>query len=262
MQNLKTSKHIYCGRQDCSDMHSCGPEFRTTYIIHYIIHGKGYFICDGEKHHINAGQSFLIRPFTEIQYYPDREDPWEYTWIEFSGEEFLLLLNNIIFCDGDCVIDYIKPELILPLYDYLCRIWHLSSKMLFNDTSKNIVFAILSVYSELFPINGQRMCESIYFDSARAIIRNSYHKAEFGIESICKELNISRVTLHRSFIKSCGISPGVYLAEYRIERAKELLMRGVAVKATALSCGFSDPLYFSKVFSKTYGISPREFAKL
>ena len=37
---------------------------------------------------------------------------------------------------------------------------------------------------------------------------------------------------------------------------------GITVKSTALSCGFSDPLYFSKVFRKTYGISPGEFAKL
>ena len=171
------------------------------------------------------------------------------------------MLDKIKFCDGGCVIDYIKPELILPLYDYLCSIWYHTSRALFDYTSKNIALAILSVYSELFPISRQRMCESIYFDSARAIIRSSYHKAEFGIESICRELNISRVTLHRSFIKSCGVSPGAYLAEYRIERAKELLKRGVAVKATALSCGFADPLYFSKAFCKAEGISPREFRR-
>lgn len=263
MQDSKVSKLICssCGRQNCADMHSWGPGFRTEYIIHYIIHGSGYYICEGKTHYITAGQSFLIRPFTEVHYYPDENDPWEYTWIEFSGEGFLLLLDKIKFCDGGCVIDYIKPELILPLYDYLCSIWYHTSRALFDYTSKNIALAILSVYSELFPISGQRMCESIYFDSARAIIRSSYHKAEFGIESICRELNISRVTLHRSFIKSCGVSPGAYLAEYRIERAKELLKRGVAVKATALSCGFADPLYFSKAFCKAEGISPREFRR-
>ena len=263
MQDLKATKLIYCscGRQNCADMHSCGPCFRTQYIIHYIICGSGYYICEGKTYYITAGQSFLIRPFTEVHYYPDENDPWEYTWIEFSGEGFLLLLDKIKFCESDCVIDYIKPELILPLYDYLCSIKHLTGRALFYSTPKNAVLAILSVYSDLFPISGQRMCEIIYFDSARAIIRSSYHRAEFGLESICRELNISRVTLHRSFTKSCGISPGAYLAEYRIERAKELLNRGVAVKAAALSCGFTDPLYFSKAFRKAYGISPREFSK-
>ena len=150
----------------------------------------------------------------------------------------------------------------MPVFDYLRNIYKPTGGIRFSDTSENVVSAILSVYSELFPKSGQKMCESVYFDSACVMIRSSYHKAEFGIESICKELNISRVTLHRSFVKSCGISPGAYLAEYRIERAKELLKRGVAVKATALSCGFTDPLYFSKAFCKAEGISPREFRRL
>ncbi len=264
MQDSKDTQLIYCGcgRQNCADMHSYGPGFRTQYIIHYIIHGSGYYICEGKTHHITAGKGFLIRPFTEVHYYPDENDPWEYTWIEFSGEGFLHLLDKIKLCDGGYVIDYIKPGLILPLYDYICSIWHYTSRALFDSTAKNVVLSILSVYSELFPISGQRMYESIYFDSACAIIRSSYHKAKFGLESICKELNISRVTLHRSFINSYGISPGAYLAEYRIERAKELLKRGVSVKETALSCGFADPLYFSKAFSKAEGISPREFCRL
>lgn len=259
MKSSKKMNHIVCGRQDCADMHSFGPCFRTQYIIHYIIRGSGYYICEGKVNYITAGQSFLIRPFTEVHYYPDKNDPWEYTWIEFLGEDFLLLLDKIKLCDGGYVIDYVKPELILPLFDYLRNIYKPTGGIRFSDTSENVVSAILSVYSELFPKSGQKMCESVYFDSACVMIRSSYHKAEFGIESICKELNISRVTLHRSFVKSCGISPGAYLAEYRIERAKELLKRGVAVKATALSCGFADPLYFSKVFCKAEGISPREF---
>ena len=263
MQDTKASRLIFCscGRQNCADMHSCGPDFRTQYIIHYIIRGSGYYICEGKTYYITAGQSFLIRPFTKVHYYPDENDPWEYTWVEFSGEGFSLFLDKIVFCQGDCVIDYVKPELILPLYDYLCSIWYNTSRAMFASTSKNSVLAILSVYSELFPISGQRMCESSYFYSALAIILSSYHKAELGLESICSELNISRVTLHRSFIKSCGVSPGAYIAKYRIDRAKELLNRGVSVKETALSCGFADPLYFSKAFCKAEGISPREFRR-
>ena len=263
MQDLKDTKLIFynCGRHNCADMHSWGPGFRTQYTIHYIVSGGGYYICEGKTHYVTAGQSFLIRPFTEVYYYPDKNAPWEYTWIDFSGEGILLLLDKIKFYEGDCIIDYVNPELILPLFDYLCNTYKPTGGIRFSDTLENVAGAILSVYSELFPISVQKMCESIYFDPACVIIRSSYHKAEFGIESICRELNISRVTLHRSFIKGCGISPGAYLAKYRIERAKEFLKRGVAVKATALSCGFADPLYFSKVFCKAEGISPREFRR-
>lgn len=261
MEKTKESKFVVCGRQDCADMHSCGPGFRTAYIIHYIIHGSGYYVCEGKKYHITAGQSFLIRPFTEISYYPDSNDPWEYTWIDFTGKEFLHLLEMTAFCDGDCVIDFIEPELILPLFDCLRNLQEPTSIIQFSEAPQNIALAILSIYSELHPLLGHKTRDSFYFDSACTIIKSSYHKPELGIEALCSELNISRTTLHRCFMNNCGISPGAYLMNYRMERAKELLIHGITAKATALSCGFTDPLYFSKVFRKTYGISPREFSK-
>ena len=243
-------------------MHSFEPGFRTTYIVHYIVHGSGYYVCEGKKYHITAGQSFVIRPFTEISYYPDSNDPWEYTWIDFTGNNFTRLLEKIEFCNGDCVIDYIEQESIFPLFDCLCSICDPNSIFRFSDATESIAHSILTIYSELHPIKAPKPKDSIYFDAACAIIQSSYHKSELNVNYICEELSISRATLHRCFMNSCRISPWAYLTNYRMERAKELLSHRITVKATALSCGFSDPLYFSKVFSKTYGISPREFAKL
>ena len=56
-------------------------------------------------------------------------------------------------------------------------------------------------------------------------------------------------------------SPGSYLMKYRLERAKEFLKRGFSVKSTALSCGFSDTLYFSKLFKAAVGEPPGKYGK-
>ncbi|MEE1239112.1 MAG: AraC family transcriptional regulator [Acutalibacteraceae bacterium] len=165
------------------------------------------------------------------------------------------------FCDDDCVIDFIEPKLILPLFDYLHSIRETTSTILFSDAPQNIALAILAVYSELHPLHSHKARDSFYFDSACAIIKSSYHKPELGIEALCSELNISRATLHRCFMNSFGISPGTYIVNYRMECAKELSSHGISVKATSISCGFLDPLYFSKAFRKTYGVSPSKFSK-
>lgn len=49
--------------------------------------------------------------------------------------------------------------------------------------------------------------------------------------------------------------------KYRLERAKEFLKRGFSVKSTALSCGFSDTLYFSKLFKAAVGEPPGKYGK-
>ncbi|MFQ8951859.1 MAG: helix-turn-helix domain-containing protein [Oscillospiraceae bacterium] len=78
---------------------------------------------------------------------------------------------------------------------------------------------------------------------------------------MCGALGISRATLHRCFVRVCATPPGAYLTKYRLDRAKEFLERGFSVKSTALSCGFSDSLYFSKVFKTSVGISPGKYKK-
>ena len=81
------SEFISAGRRDCSDMHSWGPGTRTCYVVHYIIKGKGTFLKNGKAYLAECGESFVIRPFDNIAYFPDENDPWEYTWIDFSGEQ-------------------------------------------------------------------------------------------------------------------------------------------------------------------------------
>lgn len=65
------------------------------------------------------------------------------------------------------------------------------------------------------------------------------------------------------FKKELGVSPGKYLTGVRMEVAKRLLRAQPAamLKDVAQQVGFSDPLYFSRVFRETTGISPSVFAK-
>ncbi len=116
------SNMISSGRQNCSDLHSWGPGIRNCYILHYIIKGKGTFINGNKSYAVSAGESFVIRPFDNIMYFPDESDPWEYTWIDFKGEKYVSLLNRIDFTRDSSVIGSIKPDDILPLFDMLNRI--------------------------------------------------------------------------------------------------------------------------------------------
>ena len=54
-----------------------GPGVRNSYIIHYVISGKGYF--NGNS--VSAGQGFLITPGMKEHYYPDKNEPWEFLWV-------------------------------------------------------------------------------------------------------------------------------------------------------------------------------------
>ena len=251
------SEFIFAGRKDCSDMHSWGPGTRTNYVVHYIIKGKGTFIKNGKSYSVESGESFVIRPFDNIAYFPDKNEPWEYTWIDFTGEQYSSLFKKINYLKGDCIIGGISSKKLLPFFEMLCGLEPYPSDI---NTARGLLLTVLGIYADTFP-NITKSVRNNYFETACRLINQNFYKDDLDLAAMCDFLGVSRSTLHRCFMNMCGVSPGAYLTKYRIARAKELLEHGVSVKSTALSSGFSDPLYFSKSFKKAFGISPNEYRR-
>ena len=57
-----------------------------------------------------------------------------------------------------------------------------------------------------------------------------------------------------------GVGPSKYIAQKRLECAKNMLDGASCeyVYEAAEAVGYTDPLYFSRIFKKCYGISPTE----
>jgi len=66
---------------------------------------------------------------------------------------------------------------------------------------------------------------------------------------------------HR-FRDAFGASPQAYVEGCRLEMARRLLLTtAMSIKEVALTCGFADPLYFSKRFTRAAGMPPSEWRK-
>jgi AraC-like DNA-binding protein len=71
---------------------------------------------------------------------------------------------------------------------------------------------------------------------------------------------ISEGYLRSLFLSVLGQSPTEYISTVKINRAKELIRSGLCpISEAARSVGFEDIAYFSRVFKKIVGISPREY---
>jgi len=70
--------------------------------------------------------------------------------------------------------------------------------------------------------------------------------------------------LCRLFRQEMNTTPHKYLANLRLETAADILRQGTGRSITEIArmCGYSDPLYFSRMFKKRYGVSPREYGKV
>lgn len=237
-----------------------GPGMRNCFVIHYVISGTGYFEVNGKKYKLHAGDSFLITPFTTVHYYPDAEDRWLYAWIDFAGNKAAELMAEMNWNMANPVCTIPLSDKLMPLYTQLHNL-DIYNGNCYNEAN-GLMSAILGIYADAMSQSKRTSKSSSHQRLAAAalnLIHTNYHHADFHIDSMYSMLNLSHATLYRLFIDEMGVSPQTYLQHYRIEQAKKMILNGASVKNTALSCGYENALYFSKVFKRNVGVTPSEY---
>lgn len=93
-------------------------------------------------------------------------------------------------------------------------------------------------------------------------LSSNYHR-QISSQLIEQEFNCNFDYLNRVFKQSRGKTIFAYLAEIRIQHAREL-MASTSMKVSAIGrqVGFEDECYFSKVFKKYTGVSPSQYEKM
>lgn len=139
----------------------------------------------------------------------------------------------------------------------------ITNSLNYNDLFNNLWF----VFEELFTAQRSSLAE-------KGKIPELILKLEkFLQENMCEP--ITNLTLAEKFglvpsylsklFKTYkGMSPSEYLTALKIEKAKELLITqpNLLAKEIAIQIGYSDPLYFSRIFKNETGIRPSEYKKV
>lgn len=97
-------------------------------------------------------------------------------------------------------------------------------------------------------------------DKIQSYLRKNYMR-KISLEDIARSIHASRSYTSRIYKEKTGVNLFDAINKMKVDKAKEYINRGMKVCDVAERVGFEDVTYFSKVFKKFEGCSPKDFKR-
>jgi ABC-type sugar transport system substrate-binding protein/AraC-like DNA-binding protein len=131
-------------------------------------------------------------------------------------------------------------------------------QLLADQLGVALIYANMS--SEVDGARAARASQPAELVGRAAAYIQEHHARDLSRQQIAAHIGVSESYLTQIFHRELGLAPWDYLHRCRIQRARQLLRAtDESITAIAARVGFSDPAYFSRVFRKQEGVSPRAF---
>ena len=223
--------------------------------LHLVVHGSGTLTM-GERHlPLEVGTLFFA--FPGVSYTVEGSPDLAYMYIGFCGEGAAALLSRF-------GIDVERA--VFNGFSHLIEFWQSCIRRVSAVNASILTESVLYyTLSFLHPDESELAAadpKASLFESLCTYIDNNFTSTDLSLKRIADIFSYTEKYLSHLFKKNTGINFNAYLTDLRMKHAVRCIeggMRGIPLIAEA--CGYYDPVYFTKVFRRVYGESPRAYIK-
>jgi len=244
-----------------SDIQTRRPFRKNGWSLNLTVEGSGLYNCIRQQLVTRPGGLVLYSPDAIYDYRrADNAQIWGHQWLCFPHEERWMRwlrwpeVGPGIYHINTDGVDYKK---LRSLFSEVNAIY--PNKEAFDtELLENILEQILIRCTRLQPgIHTNNIDERVKY--AMQYIAKNYNQ-NFMLQDISTQVALSSPRLALLFKQQVGVSIMRWRDEKRLSKACELLI-GTSQSIAKISefLGYSDPLYFSRIFRKYMNISPREY---
>lgn len=104
--------------------------------------------------------------------------------------------------------------------------------------------------------------ERPFMEVVMETMERNYSNSKFGAQELADAIGINRAVLSKKLNAETGLPTSQFIRNYRLDIAKRMLKDNVAnrnITEIAYRVGFNDPKYFTRCFSKQYGVAPSSY---
>ncbi len=101
-----------------------------------------------------------------------------------------------------------------------------------------------------------------FMEEVMDVMEKNYDNSEFGVQELADALGISRSVLSKNLSKETGLPTAQFIRNYRLDISRKMMADKTSnrnITEIAYRVGFNDPKYFTRCFTKQFGISPTAY---
>ena len=101
-----------------------------------------------------------------------------------------------------------------------------------------------------------------FLSQFNALLLKELPNVDLSVDLLADKMNMGRSSFYKKFTSVTRVSPNAYISKFRLNHAEELLRDPKNnISEVSEQCGFRSSSYFSTLFKKERGMTPREFRK-
>lgn len=226
----------------------------------FILSGKGTIVKDSIEHDMLPGMLVYHSPGQNFGFTTSQTNPMHCFGVNFhlaaasfiQGKWFIETVDTLPFNTITHINDI---DLLAKLFTDLSTTWDEARKN-FNLKCQGIFSSILYEISRqiIMQHTNPKVLQKIELLTEYI---HSHYKTAITINQLANLAGVSQGYLCVLFKMYTGQTPIEYINAFRIRKSEDFLSIGYSVTETASLVGFNDPFYFSKVFKKYMGVSPK-----
>ena len=232
------------------------------YVMLYCVDGKGWVRTGHRKSKIKKGDLVVCDINYPHAYGADAIDPWSIHWAHFKGDGVPELLKLLGLSKQSAKLTIGEKTQAISLISEAC-------KTLSKGYSFPYLFYASTCLQKFFcyVIKLKMHMETQNTDSCdmEEIIRFMLENINttFSLNQFAHRAKISKYHFARKFKQKTGYSPIDYFNRLKIQKACELIdTSSLTIKEISDTLGFNNPFYFSEVFKRITGMSPKKYRYL
>jgi AraC family transcriptional regulator len=142
---------------------------------------------------------------------------------------------------------------------------------LYDESRKDDPVAPLAIEGLMLEVLAETCRQGVHLAESRVPrwlrqvrdLLNDQYAADLSLESIASSVNVHPTHLCRAFRQHYRCTPGDFVRQLRIERARQYLAESdTPLAEIALRVGYSDQSHFATAFKRLTGITPSRFRKM